>query len=76
VKPRFLPRTFRLLLAAGLLLLNFTASSQTGQIRPGVLADLDDTGALASLEILDASRKADTLKELPASHAPVELEMA
>jgi hypothetical protein len=37
---------------------------------------LDETGALVSLEILNASRKVDTLKELLASHAPVALEMA
>jgi hypothetical protein len=37
---------------------------------------LEDPGALVSLEILNASSKVDTLRELLASHAPVELEMA
>ncbi len=59
-----------------LIVLKNKAIDETEEIRPGVLADLDDTGALVSLEILNASRKVDTLKELLASHAPVELEMA
>jgi uncharacterized protein YuzE len=59
-----------------LIVLKSKAIDETEEIRPGVLADLDDTGALVSLEILNASRKVDTLKELLASHAPVELEMA
>jgi uncharacterized protein YuzE len=58
-----------------LIVLKSKAIDETEEIRPGVLADLD-TGALVSLEILNASRKVDTLKELLASHAPVELEMA
>lgn len=59
-----------------LIVLKNKAIDETEEIRPGVLADLDDTGALVSLEILNASRKVDTLKELLASHSPVELEMA
>ena len=59
-----------------LIVLKNKAIDETEEIRPGVLADLDDTGALVSLEILNASRKVDTLKELLASHTPVELEMA
>ena len=59
-----------------LIVLKGNAIEETEEIRPGVLADLDDTGALVSLEILNASRKVDTLKELLASHSPVELEMA
>lgn len=59
-----------------LIVLKGNAIDETEEIRPGVLADLDDTGALVSLEILNASRKVDTLKELLASHSPVELEMA
>lgn len=52
------------------------AIDETEEIRPGVLADLDVTGSLVSLEILNASRKVDAFQELLASHAPVELEMA
>jgi uncharacterized protein YuzE len=59
-----------------LIVLKSNAIDETEEIRPGVLADLDETGALVSLEILNASRKVDTLKELLASHSPVELEMA
>jgi uncharacterized protein YuzE len=59
-----------------LIVLTKRTIDETEEIRPGVLADLDDTGALVSLEILNASRKVDTLKELLASHLPVELEMA
>ena len=59
-----------------LIVLKGNAIDETEEIRPGVLADLDETGALVSLEILNASRKVDTLKELLASHSPVELEMA
>jgi uncharacterized protein YuzE len=59
-----------------LIVLKNKAIDETEEIRPGVLADLDETGALVSLEILNASRKVDTLKELLASHSPVELEMA
>ena len=49
---------------------------ETEEIRPGVLADLDASGALVSLEILNATRKVDTLSELIARHSPVELEVA
>jgi uncharacterized protein YuzE len=59
-----------------LIVLTKKAIDETEEIRPGVLADLDATGSLVSLEILNASRKVDTLKELLASHSPVELEMA
>jgi uncharacterized protein YuzE len=59
-----------------LIVLKGKTIAETEEIRPGVLADLDETGALVSLEILNASRKVDTLKELLASHSPVELEMA
>jgi uncharacterized protein YuzE len=59
-----------------LIVLKSKAIDETEEIRPGVLADLDETGALVSLEILNASHKVDTLKELLASHSPVELEMA
>ena len=52
------------------------AIEETEEIRPGILADIDSGGALVSLEILNASRKVDTLKELIASHSPVEVEMA
>jgi len=59
-----------------LIVLKSKAVDETEEIRPGILADLDETGALVSLEILNASRKVDTLKELLASHSPVELEVA
>ncbi|HEY5043237.1 MAG TPA: DUF2283 domain-containing protein [Verrucomicrobiae bacterium] len=59
-----------------LIVLTKRTIDETEEIRPGVLADLDETGALVSLEILNASSKVDTLKELLASHLPVELEMA
>ena len=59
-----------------LIVLTKRTIDETEEIRPGVLADLDETGALVSLEILNASNKVDTLKELLASHLPVELEMA
>jgi uncharacterized protein YuzE len=59
-----------------LIVLKSKAIDETEEIRPGILADLDATGALVSLEILNASRKVDALKELLASHSPVELELA
>ena len=49
---------------------------ETEEIRPGVLADLDENGALVSLEILNASKKVDALSELLAKRSPVELELA
>ncbi len=49
---------------------------ETEEIRPGVLADLDENGALVSLEILNASSKVDALNELLAKRSPVELEVA
>jgi uncharacterized protein YuzE len=59
-----------------LIVLKNNAIDATEEIRPSVLADLDAGGALVSLEILNASRKVDTLPELLATHAPVALEMA
>ncbi|MGH7950911.1 MAG: DUF2283 domain-containing protein [Limisphaerales bacterium] len=59
-----------------LIVLTKKAIDETEEIRPGVLADLDATGSLVSMEILNASRKVDALKELLASHSPVALEMA
>jgi uncharacterized protein YuzE len=59
-----------------LIVLKNQAIDETEEIRPGVLADLDAAGSLVSLEILNASRKVDALKELLASHAPVELQVA
>lgn len=59
-----------------LIVLTKNSIEETEEVRPGVLADLDEHGALVSLEILNASRKVDTLNELIASHAPVELEVA
>ena len=52
------------------------AIDETEEIRPGVLADLDENGALVSLEILNASSKVDALNELLAKRSPVELEVA
>ena len=59
-----------------LIVLKSNAIDETEEIRPGVLADLDASGSLVSVEILNASRKVDAFKELLASHSPVELEMA
>ncbi len=59
-----------------LIVLTKNSIEETEEVRPGVLADLDESGALVSLEILNASRKVDTLSELIASHAPVQLEVA
>ncbi len=59
-----------------LIVLKSKAVDETEEIRPGILADLDETGALVSLQILNATRKVETLKALLASHSPVELEMA
>ena len=36
----------------------------TEEIRPGILADIDDSGALVSLEILNASRKVEAFKDM------------
>ena len=58
-----------------LLVLTKNEIEETEEIRPGILADIDKAGSLVSLEILNASRKVDTLKELIASHSPVEVEM-
>lgn len=59
-----------------LLVLTQKAIDETEEIRPGVLANLDEKGALVSLEILNASSKVDALNELLAKRLPVELEMA
>jgi uncharacterized protein YuzE len=49
------------------LLVVFTnkAIDETEEIRPGVLADLDENGALVSLEILNASSKVDDFERTP-----------
>jgi uncharacterized protein YuzE len=59
-----------------LLVLTQKAIDETEEIRPGVLANLDEKGALVSLEILNASSKVDALNELLAKRLPVELEVA
>ena len=59
-----------------LLVLTKNQIEETQEVRPGILADIDKSGALVSLEILNASRKVDTLKELIASHSSVKLEVA
>ena len=59
-----------------LIVLSHNAIEETEEIRTGILADIDQSGSLVSLEILNASRKVDAFQELLASHAPVELEMA
>ena len=59
-----------------LLVLTKNQIEETEEVRPGILADIDKSGALVSLEILNASRKVDTLKELIASHSPVQVEVA
>ena len=40
-----------------LVVLTKKAIDETEEIRPGVLADFDENGALVSLEILNASRR-------------------
>ncbi|HEY3762744.1 MAG TPA: DUF2283 domain-containing protein [Verrucomicrobiae bacterium] len=59
-----------------LIVLTKKSVDETEEIRPGILADLDETGSLVSLEILNASRKVDALNELLTKHLPVQLEMA
>jgi uncharacterized protein YuzE len=59
-----------------LVILTKKVIDETEEIRPGVLADLDENGALVSLEILNASSKVDALNELLAKRSPVELEVA
>src|SRR6266496_22275 len=58
-----------------LVVLTNKAIDETEEIRPGVLVDLDENGALVSLEILNASSKVDALNELLAKRSPVELEV-
>jgi uncharacterized protein YuzE len=36
----------------------------TEEIRPGIIADFDETGAMVSLEILNASKKIESLNEV------------
>jgi len=59
-----------------LVVLTKKAIDETEETRPGVLVDLDENGALVSLEILNASSKVDALNELLAKRSPVELEVA
>lgn len=59
-----------------LIVLKNSTITETEEVRPGVLADLDESGALVSMEVLNASRKVETLNGLLASHLPVELEVA
>ena len=59
-----------------LIVLKSSAIAETEEVRPGVLADLDETGALVCMEVLNAFRKVETLNDLLASHLPVELEVA
>jgi uncharacterized protein YuzE len=61
-----------------LIVLTSQPIDETEEIRPGILADFYEHGALVSLEILNASRKVDTLSQLlTSSQAPaVALEMA
>ncbi len=59
-----------------LLVLTKNQIEETEEVRPGILADIDKSGSLVSLEILNASRKVDTLNELIASHSPVKVELA
>ncbi len=47
-----------------LIVLTNNSIDETEEIRPGILADIDETGALVSLEILNASHKVEALKEL------------
>lgn len=48
------------------LVINFRNNEidETEEIRAGVLADLDEDGNLVSLEVLNASKKVDSLNEI------------
>ena len=59
-----------------LIVLTNKTIEETEEVRPGVLADLDETGALVSLEILNASHKVDKLSQLIARKSPLEVEVA
>lgn len=59
-----------------LLVLTKNQIEETEEVRPGILADIDKSGALVSLEILNASRKVETLNEMISKHSPVEVEVA
>ena len=54
-----------------LIVLTSNEIDETEEIRPGILADLDEHGALVSLEILNALAKVDALNQLlKSSHPP------
>ena len=37
---------------------------ESEEVRPGVIADFDESGSLVSLEVLNASRKVESLNEI------------
>lgn len=53
-----------------LIVLTSRAIEETEEVRPGILADLDEGGALVSLEILNATRKVEALSQLLKSGQP------
>ncbi|MBM2817317.1 MAG: hypothetical protein HW421_4079 [Ignavibacteria bacterium] len=49
---------------------------ETEEIRPGVLADFNEEGMILSIEILNASKKVDSLNTLIFDNKSLELEVA
>ena len=58
-----------------LIVLSHNAIEETEEIRTGILADIDQSGSLVSLEILNASRKVEAFKELVSGAQPLALEV-
>ncbi len=58
-----------------LIVLSHNAIEETEEIRTGILADIDQSGSLVSLEILNASRKVEAFKELVSGGQPLALEV-
>ena len=58
-----------------LIVLSHNPIEETEEIRTGILADIDQSGSLVSLEILNASRKVEAFKELVSGAQPLALEV-
>ena len=58
-----------------LIVLSHNPIEETEEIRTGILADIDQSGSLVSLEILNASRKVEAFKELVSGSQPLALEV-
>ena len=54
-----------------LIVLTSRPIEETEEIRTGILADIDKSGSLVSLEILNASRNVEAFQELISSVNPV-----